>query len=244
MHTPPPIPDLQKIASALLELTGTSIAELARKAELHRPNLVSWLGGKDHVLAPANQLKACDILGWRDGRLRRNCIHRWGIENDIAFLSGAISLLEPSDTDWGFASVADGAAEIGGVLLGLLIHQPPLLILIARNRSHTPCLPLNQELPTQVRTTSQALNARQIDWVNWYEDFQNHETATFLSGAAQYAFCELWPQSYTQLAGLAIETDPNVIKQQWLSLLAQAHESGVDMQQLISQVRKLLPKQD
>ena len=127
--------DLRQIATDLLTLTGWSIGDLARVAELHRPNLVSWLGGKRQVMAEAKQLKALETLGWHYGRLRRDVVHRWVIGSDF-------SLCRTVLLRYGIATGKDleirptfgaGSGVFGGaVLISRDDLQNPLIILVKR----------------------------------------------------------------------------------------------------------------
>lgn len=125
--------DLRVLAHALLNLTGLSTAELARQSDLHRPNLVGWLGGKENVMAIHNQLKACETLGWRNGGLRRDLIHRWWVGEKITDLKTL--LRRESTTANAVLFVCPTTRGVSGkevVLLSVMSDGPPLVILLRR----------------------------------------------------------------------------------------------------------------
>lgn len=118
-----------------MTLRGWSIGELARAGELHRPNLVSWLGGKPQVMAEARQLKACETLGWHYGRLRRDVIHCWEVGNDFSLLKTV--LLRDGLQDLGQLEVrpayGPGSGMTGGaILVSRDDLQNPLIVLLKR----------------------------------------------------------------------------------------------------------------
>ena len=127
--------DLRQIATDLLTLTGWSIGDLARVAELHRPNLVSWLGGKPQVMAEVKQLKVLEILGWHYGRLRRDVVHRWVIGSDFSLartvlLRHGIATGNDLEIQPAFGT---GSGVFGGALLiSRDDQQNPLIVLVKR----------------------------------------------------------------------------------------------------------------
>jgi len=140
--------DLRQITTDLLTLTGWSIGDLARVAELHRPNLVSWLGSKPQVMSEYKQLKACETLGWHYGRLRRDVVHRWVLENDFALcramlLRYGIRTTDDLEVRPAFGS---GSGVFGGaVLISLDDLQNPLIILVKRQLGRESLSPIGVE---------------------------------------------------------------------------------------------------
>lgn len=123
---------LRGIALDLMALTGLPQTEIALRAQVHRPNLVSWLGGKDHVLSEQKQLAVCDVLGWRYGRLARGQVHRWTVGGDFSAMK---RLLEAEQKLGAEVAVipARGVEEMGGVGV-LLAEQSKAVILILVQR--------------------------------------------------------------------------------------------------------------
>ena len=144
-----PPDDLRQIATDLLTLTGWSIGDLARVAELHRPNLVSWLGGKPQVMSEQKQLKACETLGWHYGRLRRDVVHRWVVGNDFA-LCRAMMLrygISASDDLEVRPAYGAGSGVFGGaVLISRDDLQNPLIILVKRQLGRESLVPIGAEM--------------------------------------------------------------------------------------------------
>lgn len=243
MHTPAPIPDLQKIVSTLLELTGTSIAELARQTGLHRPNLVSWLGGKEHVLALLKQLKACEALGWRDGRLLRTRIHRWWIGNHPDALNTALRLLEPHDTRFGLIPMRGGDAEHGGILVSLSPDsKPPLTILLARPPSPSVNLPLSKMLSSDIRVCTTSVSMSPIDWSIWWDDTENHDVPLLLKTTAKHAWAMLQNVDQPPHPSAKHEDIQNRDETEWLELMRRARAAGVDIEGLISKFNDWIAK--
>lgn len=126
--------DLRTVVLQLQELAGISTAELARLAEVHRPNMLAWLAGKPQVFSEKNQLKVCDVLGWRFGRLRRDMIHHWEAGNDLTACQQVLSAYEGQESATNlmvFAAEGSGAVK-AAVVLGLSQGLTPLVILIRR----------------------------------------------------------------------------------------------------------------
>lgn len=126
--------DLRTVVQQLQELTGISTAEVARRADVHRPNMLAWLAGKPQVFSEKNQLKVCDVLGWRFGRLRRDMIHHWEAGNDLTACQQILSAYEGQANATNlmvFAAEGSGAVK-AAIVLGLSQVLTPLVILIRR----------------------------------------------------------------------------------------------------------------
>jgi len=140
--------DLRVVARELLELTGLTIAELARRGEVHRPNCLAWLAGKEQVFSEKKQLKVCELLGWRFGRLRRDMIHRWQIGDDLTMLKQVLTAYELSDEAMVLTifQAKGHEAEQAAIIVGICRELPPLVILIKR--------PLGYGMPTPITATT------------------------------------------------------------------------------------------
>lgn len=128
---------LRGIALDLMALTGLPQTEIALRAQVHRPNLVSWLGGKDHVLSEQKQLAVCSVLGWRYGRLARGQVHRWAVGRDFSAMKRLLEAEQKLGAEIAVIPAKD-VEEMGevGVLLaeqgktvGLILIQRPLATL-------------------------------------------------------------------------------------------------------------------
>ena len=140
--------DLRQITTDLLTLTGWSIGDLARVAELHRPNLVSWLGSKPQVMSEYKQLKACETLGWHYGRLRRDVVHRWVVGNDFELCRAMLMRygIRTSDDLEVRPAVGSGRGVFGGaVLISRDDLQNPLIILVKRQLGRESLVPIGAE---------------------------------------------------------------------------------------------------
>ena len=140
--------DLRQITTDLLTLTGWSIGDLARVAELHRPNLVSWLGGKPQVMSEYKQLKACETLGWHYGRLRRDVVHRWVVGNDFELCRAMLLRygIRSGDDLEVRPAYGSGSGVFGGaVLISRDDLQNPLIILVKRQLGRESLVPIVAE---------------------------------------------------------------------------------------------------
>lgn len=143
-----PPDDLRQITTDLLTLTGWSIGDLARVAELHRPNLVSWLGSKPQVMSEYKQLKACETLGWHYGRLRRDVVHRWVVGNDFALCRTMLLRygVRSSDDLEVRPAFGSGSGVFGGaVVISRDDLQNPLIILVKRQLGRESLVPIGAE---------------------------------------------------------------------------------------------------
>ena len=140
--------ELRQITTDLLTLTGWSIGDLARVAELHRPNLVSWLGSKPQVMSEYKQLKACETLGWHYGRLRRDVVHRWMVGNDFELCRAMLMRygIRTSDDLEVRPAYGSGSGVFGGaVLISRDDLQNPLIILVKRLLGRESLMPIGAE---------------------------------------------------------------------------------------------------
>ena len=140
--------DLRQITTDLLTMTGWSIGDLARVAELHRPNLVSWLGSKPQVMSEYKQLKACETLGWHYGRLRRDVVHRWVVGNDFELCRAMLLRygIGSSDDLEVRPAFGSGSGVFGGaVLISRDDLQNPLIILVKRLLGRESLMPIGAE---------------------------------------------------------------------------------------------------
>ena len=140
--------DLRQITTDLLTLTGWSIGDLARVADLHRPNLVSWLGSKPQVMSEYKQLKACETLGWHYGRLRRDVVHRWVIGNDFELCRAMLLRygIRASDDLEARPAFGAGSGVFGGaVLISRDDLQNPLIVLVKRQLGRESLMPIDPE---------------------------------------------------------------------------------------------------
>ena len=140
--------DLRQITTDLLTLTGWSIGDLARVAELHRPNLVSWLGSKPQVMSEYKQLKACETLGWHYGRLRRDVVHRWVVGNDFELCRAMLLRYGIGSSDDLEVRPAFGAGSGvfgGAVLISRDDLQNPLIVLVKRQLGRESLMPIDPE---------------------------------------------------------------------------------------------------
>ena len=140
--------DLRQITTDLLTLTGWSIGDLARVAELHRPNLVSWLGSKPQVMSEYKQLKACETLGWHYGRLRQDVVHRWVIGNDFELCRAMLlryGIRTSDDLEVRPAFGAGSGVFGGAVLISRDDLQNPLIILVKRLLGRASLMPIGAE---------------------------------------------------------------------------------------------------
>ena len=143
-----PLNYLRQITTDLLTLTGWSIGDLARVAELHRPNLVSWLGSKPQVMSEFKQLKACETLGWHYGRLRRDVVHRWVVGNDFELCRAMLLRYGISASDELEVRPAFGAGSGvfgGAVLISRDDLQNPLIVLVKRQLGRESLVPISAE---------------------------------------------------------------------------------------------------
>ncbi|RJX30893.1 MAG: hypothetical protein C4516_09125 [Oxalobacter sp.] len=136
--------NLRQVAQQLLQLTGLSVAEVARRSEVHRPNFLAWLAGKERVLSEKRQLKVCECLGWRFGRLRRDMVHCWEVNGDLSACQKILAAHEGKKTDVTLMVFQAEGREAQRVLiiLGLSSNEPTLVILIRRPLGYTIPMPI------------------------------------------------------------------------------------------------------
>lgn len=241
--------DLRQVAHWLMGLTGVSMAELARRSEVHRPNCLAWLAGKERVFSEANQLKVCETLGWRFGRLRRDVVHRWVVGND---LSVCRKVLEGDGRDVVFRIFqTTGASSEGAVaVLGLADDEKPLVILIRR--------PLGKEMPEAITAKTLGLGFDGSDhrvsgqeWAEWwYQGSPGGSPDDYLGSAGRKMLAEaqrdqlMLHQSQVFADGFDGELAKimTVSREQeaWLGLLDQAMAAGMGFEEVMRRVGDLL----
>lgn len=123
---------LRGIALDLMALTGLPQTEIALRAQVHRPNLVSWLGGKDHVLSEQKQLAVCAALGWREGGLERESVHRWIVGEDFAPLKRMLEAEARRHAEIGFVQGEGRELGSGAAVLLADTRRVRSLILVHR----------------------------------------------------------------------------------------------------------------
>lgn len=247
---------LRDIAVCLRELTGLSIAELARRAGLHRPNLVSWLNGRSRTLSLANQLTVCETLGWHNGRLSRERVHRWQVGAEESALKRALTELETEEAGFGWADTVGGRADRGAVLIGLAHEEPPLVILVSRTPGIAPLSPLTTRGLGAVYVSQRRHAVTKSEWDCWWADTQNSEADAYLAGPGSFLREEMrilsssvcnhftpMPEPDVLDASLLArerEQSLNSLQQEWLMLLDEALASGVAPEKLKASIRALM----
>lgn len=244
--------DLRTLVQQLLQLTGLSVAELARRSEVHRPNFIAWLSGKENVLSEKRQLKVCEFLGWRFGRLRRDMVHRWEVGGDLSVCAAVLNAFEGHRTDVTrtLFQAEGGETEKGVVILVLTHGESPLVILIRR--------PLGYDLPQAI--TAQRLG-RGFDlgehyisaqeWRNWWqanakldepESYINAYGRKMLDAAKRELTVLHQEQTFADdiVDDYAAILDVTAEQQAWLALLSKAIDSGMSFEEVSRRAKSAL----
>ncbi|MCX9157780.1 hypothetical protein OPU71_16775 [Niveibacterium sp. 24ML] len=150
MHTSPDPLDLRALAQDLVSLTGLQRAEAARRAGIHRPNLVRWFGNTGYVLALSKQLALCDALGWRYGALAREVMHQWWVLDDLAPLTRVLGLEATREEGHIAWLQVDGPERAGEVFA--LLHNRFQVTGVVRV-----CRPRSTSLPPTINAASTGL---------------------------------------------------------------------------------------
>lgn len=110
--------DLSLVAELLRKLKGLTIAELARRADVNRPALTIWLGGRKKVLSQERQDRVCDRLDWRYGGLVQSRIHTWVLRDrdDIITLQKAVKLILAPNSELRVASAIHKVTRVGSLV--------------------------------------------------------------------------------------------------------------------------------
>lgn len=241
--------DLRLVATQLLELTGLSMAELARRGEVHRPNCLAWLAGKAQVFSEKKQLKVCELLGWRFGRLRRDMIHRWQLGEDLTPLRNALIAIdgEKGETTWHVVSVDDTGAEGAAIILAQSFELPPLVILVRR--------PLGYGAPTPITASALGLGVdtdahvpTPQEWQEWWRpESPAGDPSEFLKRFGQALMATVAATGQADAASLIVPAEidldmplsPQMFlgddpeESQWLSLLAEARNNGLGFEEIV-----------
>lgn len=244
--------DLRQVATQFLKLTGLTIAELARRGEVHRPNCLAWLAGKEQVFSEKKQLKVCELLGWRFGRLRRDMVHRWEIGNDLSVLREVLAAYEGkgSDTTLMLFQAEGPTADKASVILGLCCDLGPLVILVQR--------PLATEMPVSLSAKALGMgfdgSPHKLcleEWQEWWAPHSNlTQPADYLASYGQHlldeserdlilfeqsqVFADAFEDEYSSILKLPAE------QQVWLSLLAKAMDTGMAFDDILIRAENAL----
>lgn len=247
---------LRDIAICLRELTGLSIAELARRAGLHRPNLVSWLNGRSRTLSLANQLTVCETLGWHNGRLSRERVHRWHVGTEESALKRALTELETEGAGFGWTDTVGGRADKGAVLIGLAHEMPSLVILVSRISGVAPLSTLTARDLGAVYVSQRRHAVAKSEWDCWWADTDNSEADAYLAGPGRFLREEMralsssvgdhfTPMPVPDVLDASFLTGEsehslNPLQKEWLMLLDEALASGIEPEKLKAGIRALM----
>lgn len=245
--------DLRQIAHWLMDLTGVSLAELARRSEVHRPNCLAWLAGKERVFSETKQLNVCETLGWRFGRLRRDMVHRWVVGND---LSTCRRVLEGEGKEAGIMIFPTSGASSEGavVVLGLADDEAPLLILVRR--------PLGMEMPGAITAAMLGLGFEGGDhrvsgkeWADWWhQESPGGSPDDYLGGVGRKLLAEaqrdlpMLRQSQVFAEGFGDDFSKLVTvsreQEAWLGLLDRALAAGMGFEEVMKRVEMVIARRE
>lgn len=242
--------DLRIVAQQLLELTGLTMAELARRGEVHRPNCLAWLAGKEQVFSEKKQLKVCEFLGWRYGRLRRDVVHHWQVGNDLSTLKAVLAAYEAweNKTLFQIFQVEGPQAEKAVILVGLCEGLPHLLILIKRPLGYGAPVPITaKSLGIGIDREAYRLSAR--EWQEWWiPDAVARDPDAYLRahGDKLIEVADSTFQATLDNELTPVECDDEMVleggmlsgltpeEQEWLAVLQRALDTGMSFQEIMS----------
>ena len=189
--------DLSLVAELLRKLKGLTIAELARRADVNRPALTIWLGGRKKVLSQERQDRVCDRLDWRYGGLVPSRIHTWVIRDrdDIITLQKAVKLILAPNSEIRIASAIHNSARVGSLMFVVPPEGTSTLIRIRRdlpeslNKGLNLCALLDAQSATSHHMRDEefieiwqkdALQKTPRDYLDWYHQNQDSGLDTAL----------------------------------------------------------------
>ena len=82
--------DVRDLFKTLVSLSNLNNAKIADKADVKRPNLYTWLGGKPQALSEGNIESLFNMLGVIRGRLSPEIVYRWQVDFDVDNLKNAL----------------------------------------------------------------------------------------------------------------------------------------------------------
>lgn len=246
--------DLRQVATQFLALTGLTIAELARRGEVHRPNCLAWLAGKEQVFSEKKQLKVCELLGWRFGRLRRDMVHRWEIGSDFFVLKEVLAAYEICDPEITLTIFqAKGQdTERAAIIIGVSRGMSPLVILAKR--------PLGYGMPASITAAMLGYGCdgkhehsiTEAEWKScWDTTAVSCSAEEYLDTYAHLLWEETRLQDINHMGMVtsqhlpdeiqAYETDLSLEEvMEWDAVLYQAKHSGMNFQEILARVREAL----
>lgn len=251
--------DLRGVVLQLQELTGISTAELARLAEVHRPNMLAWLAGKPQVFSEKNQLKVCDALGWRFGRLRRDMIHRWEVGNDLTTCHQVLSAYEEREGEVLTVFQANGANAVkAGIVIGSFSGIGPLVVLIQRPLGFVVPGPITAKTLDVGQASSIHHHVSVGEWQEcWHPGSKGLSPAEYLNSYGKIIFeaskppipllpqddeCIFFDESFRLIA--ESENDPDAFNVEeevaWAGVLFEAKHAGMRFDEILARTKSAL----
>lgn len=212
-------------------------------AEVHRPNMLAWLAGKPQVLSEQNQLKVCEILGWRYGKLRRDIVHRWDVTDDLSACIDVLKSFElpkPENSMIVYRAQRENAPP-ATIIFADVLTSAPLVILISRK--------LGYSTPLDITSTSLGMGTDgptvvSISENEWHEYWQVSTTCyssarymevygTNIRNAVQRRDKEMRRKRYDPITTVFEETE-------WEDILNRAMDAGMSFEEIAARVRQVL----